>query len=292
VSLPEEEIMVRRTYGRPSWLFALALVAALVAAVPAFAQSTGMVKGVVTDAKGEPVDGAKVTIEMSGGTGRKFETKTNKKGEYVQIGLASGAYSVSAEKDKAGSAPVTVQVRANTTQTANLALAGASASAVKEAQAKNAAISKVFDEGVALSNAGQQDEAIAKFQEAINIVPNCYNCYNNIAFSYSQKKDWANAEAAYKKSMEVKPDDAAAYVGLAGIYFNTGKAADAKPLVEKAVQIDPSNADAHYIYGMTLVAENPAKAKTEFEEFIKLAPDAPNAAIAKQLISELDKQAK
>ena len=136
------------------------------------------------------------------------------------------------------------------------------------------------------------DAAIAKFQEAIAIIPTCYNCYNNIAFSYTQKKDWAAAETAYKKSMEVKPDDAAAYVGLAGIYFNTGKTAEAKPLVEKAVQMDASNADAHYIYGMTLVADNAAKAKSEFEEFVKLAPNAPNAPIAKQLIGELEKQIK
>jgi tetratricopeptide (TPR) repeat protein len=284
--------MVRRICGRPSWLFTVALIASLVAAVPAFAQSTGMVKGVVTDDKGQPIDGAKVTIEMNGGTGRKFETKTNKKGEYIQIGLASGSYKIVAEKDKLGSAPATVQVRANTTQDANLTLAVASAAATKEAQAKNAAITKVFDEGVQLSNAGNHDAAIAKFQEAIAIIPTCYNCYNNIAYSYTAKKDYANAETAYKKSMEVKPDDAAAYVGLAGIYFNTGKAADAKPLVEKAVSIDPSNPDAHYIYGMTLVAENPAKAKSEFEEFVKLAPSAPNAAIAKSLIAELEKQVK
>jgi Tfp pilus assembly protein PilF len=284
--------MVRRICGRPSWLFTVALIASLVAAVPAFAQSTGMVKGVVTDDKGQPIDGAKVTIEMNGGTGRKFETKTNKKGEYIQIGLASGSYKIVAEKDKLGSAPATVQVRANTTQDANLTLAVASAAATKEAQAKNAAITKVFDEGVQLSNAGNHDAAIAKFQEAIAIIPTCYNCYNNIAYSYTAKKDYANAETAYKKSMEVKPDDAAAYVGLAGIYFNTGTAADAKPLVEKAVSIDPSNPDAHYIYGMTLVAENPAKAKSEFEEFVKLAPSAPNAAIAKSLIAELEKQVK
>lgn len=284
--------MVRRFSGRPSWLFTVALIASLVAAVPAFAQSTGMVKGVVNDDKGQPVADAKITIEMNGGTGRKFETKTNKKGEYIQIGLASGSYKVVAEKDKLGSAPATVQVRANTTQEANLTLAMASASAAKEVQAKNAAITKVFDEGVQLSNAGNHDAAIAKFQEAIAIIPTCYNCYNNIAFSYTAKKDFANAEAAYKKSIEVKPDDAAAYVGLAGIYFNTGKAADAKPLVEKAVTLDPSNADAHYILGMTLVSESPAKAKAEFEEFVKLAPTAPNAAIAKSLITELEKQIK
>jgi tetratricopeptide (TPR) repeat protein len=284
--------MVRRICGRPSWLFTVALVASLIAAVPAFAQSTGMVKGVVNDDKGQPVADAKVTIEMNGGTGRKFETKTNKKGEYIQIGLGSGSYKVTAEKDKLGSAPATVQVRANATQEANLTLAMASASAAKEVQAKNAQITKVFDEGVQLSNAGNHDAAIAKFQEALTIIPTCYNCYNNIAFSYTAKKDYGQAEEAYKKSMEVKPDDAASYVGLAGIYFNTGKAAEAKPLVEKAVSLDPSNADAHYIYGMTLVSESPAKAKTEFEEFVKLAPTAPNAAIAKSLIAELEKQIK
>ena len=90
----------------------------------------------------------------------------------------------------------------------------------------------------------------------------------------------------------MKADDAAAYVGLAGIYFNTGKAADAQPLVEKAVSIDPSNADAHYIYGMTLVATDAAKAKAQFEEFVKLAPTSPNAAIANSLIAELAKQIK
>ena len=103
---------------------------------------------------------------------------------------------------------------------------------------------------------------------------------------------YAKAEEAYKKSMEVKPDDAAAYVGLAGILFNTGKSADAKPLVEKAVSIDPNNADAHYIYGMTLVATEAAKAKAEFEAYVRLAPNAPNAAIAKSLITELEKQVK
>ena len=284
--------MVRRICGRPSWLFAVALIASLVAAVPAGAQSTGMVKGVVMDDKGQPVVDAKITIEMNGGTGRKFETKTNKKGEYIQIGLGSGSYKITAEKDKLGSAPATVQVRANATQEANLTLAMASVSAAKEVQAKNAAITKTFDEGVQLSNAGQHDQAIAKFNEAIAIIPTCYNCYNNLGFSYTVKKDYASAETAYRKSMELKPDDAAAYVALAGLFFNTGKAADAKPLVEKAVTLDPSNADAHYIFGMTLVTENAAKAKSEFEEFVKLAPTAPNAAIAKSLIAELEKQIK
>jgi tetratricopeptide (TPR) repeat protein len=282
--------MVRRICGRPSWLFTAALIASLVAAVPAFAQSgsTGVVKGVVTDDKGQPVADAKITIVMDGGTGRKFDTKTNKKGEYIQIGLGPGSYKVTAEKEKLGSAPATVQIRANATQEANLALAMAGAAA----KAKNAAVNQTFDEGMKLSDAGQHDAAIAKFQEAVAMFPNCHDCYNSIGFSYTAKKDYANAETAYKKAMELKPDDATAYVALGTIFFNTGKAADAKPLVEKAVTLDPSNADAHYLYGMTLITEDPAKAKSEFEASVKLAPTAPNAAIAKSLIAELEKQIK
>jgi len=56
--------------------------------------------------------------------------------------------------------------------------------------------------------------------------------------------------------------------------------------------LEPTGADQRYILGMTLVAEDPAKAKAAFEEYVKLAPTSPNAAIAKQLIAELEKQIK
>jgi hypothetical protein len=118
----------------------LAVVAALAMATPAVAQSTGMVKGVVNDDKGQPVEGAKVTIEMNGGTGRRFESRTNKKGEYIQIGLTGGSYKITAEKDKLGSAPVTVNVRVNVAAQADLVLGIASAAASKEAQAKKTEI--------------------------------------------------------------------------------------------------------------------------------------------------------
>src|SRR5229473_1601848 len=204
--------MVRRINGRPRFSM-LAIIAALTLAAPAVAQSTGMVKGVVTDDKGQPVADAKITIEMSGGTGRRFELKSNKKGEYIQIGLATGAYKITAEKDKLGSAPVNVNVRVSATAEANLVLGIAGAAATKESAAKNAELKKAFDEGVALSSAGKHTEAVDKFTAAAAINPSCYDCYNNIGYSYSQLKDWDKAEAAYKKSTEIKTDDAAAFSG-------------------------------------------------------------------------------
>src|SRR5437660_11118315 len=111
----QEESMVRRN-GRLIWPL---MFAALAIAVPVVAQMGGMVKGTVVDAQNQPVDGAKVTITMTD-TARKFETKTNKKGEYLQIGLASGAYVVVAEKDKLASAPQRTTVRAGAPSELNL----------------------------------------------------------------------------------------------------------------------------------------------------------------------------
>src|SRR6516225_11757457 len=103
--------MIRRGNGRALWLTACAAALALAMAAPATAQSTGMVRGVVKDAQGQPVDGATVKIDMAAGTSRHFETKSNKKGEFVQIGLPPGDYKVVAEKDKVSSAPTLAAVR-------------------------------------------------------------------------------------------------------------------------------------------------------------------------------------
>ena len=79
----------------------VAAVFAVVFAPAAFAQ-TGMIKGKVVDAKDKPVVGAKITIEFAGGVNRKFDIKTDKKGEFIQIGLQSGAYKVTATDEKLG----------------------------------------------------------------------------------------------------------------------------------------------------------------------------------------------
>ena len=78
---------------------------------------------------------------------------------------------------------------------------------------------------MALSRSGDFDGSIAKFNEAIAQAPNCHDCYYNIGYAHSQKKEWDKAEAAYKKATEIKPDYAEAWSGLANAY-NTQKKLD------------------------------------------------------------------
>ena len=157
-----------------------------------------MVRGVVKDAAGKPVEGAKVSIEAESNN-RHFETKSDKKGEFLQIGLAPGAYKVSAEKDKVASAPSMVSVRIAAGNPITLVLGGGGAGVSPEAAAKSAAMKKSFEEGVAASRAGNHDAAIASFQAAAELNPNCFDCYYNIAFSESQKKDYDKAEVGVQE---------------------------------------------------------------------------------------------
>jgi len=82
--------------------FAIAIVILLVA-VPLLslslqAQSSASVRGVCTDAQGKPITGA-VVEWLNMDNGRKYELKTNGKGEYFSLGIAPGKYKVTLFKD-------------------------------------------------------------------------------------------------------------------------------------------------------------------------------------------------
>lgn len=285
--------MVRR-YGWPLWLLAFTIGTALAVAPSVAAQTSGTVRGQVVDANGQPVEGATVTITGEA-TGRKYQSRTNRRGEFIQIGLTVGPYVLVAEKDKQASEPAKAAVRNAAPATVNLFLGAAPSAAASAAASKESA---TFGEGVALSSAGKHAEAIEKFTAGTVANPACFECYNNIGYSYAQMKDYDKAEAAYKKAAELKPDSSTAWNGLANIYnaqrkfdlaveaskkatdlsgdlsspgggagnadamynqgvilWNGGKVADAKKQFEAAIQANPSHAEAHYQLGMALVNE-------------------------------------
>jgi tetratricopeptide (TPR) repeat protein len=272
--------------GRRVLLVACAVLVAVAMTTPATAQSTGMIKGKVIDVKGLPVEAAVVTIEYKDGVSRTYTVKTNKKGEYTQIGLTPGNYKVTATKEKL-SQNFDARVRIGDTAEVDFKLdPAAGASASKEEVAKIAAIKKLFDEGVAASRGGDNDAAIAKFNEAIVVMPSCYDCFYNVGYAYAQKKDYAKAEEAFKKSIELKADYVEAYNGLATIYNAQKKFEDAQAASQKAASLASAggpaggggNVDA--LYNQGVIAWNAGKAedaKKAFEDALKLDPKHANS---------------
>jgi tetratricopeptide (TPR) repeat protein len=285
--------MIRRFSSRLAWQLALVSLVVLGFALPAAAQ--GMITGTVVDPQGNPVADAKITIEQTDGVTRKFETKSDKKGSFIQIGLQSASFKVTAEA-KAGSATATTRVSQRGPSSVKLVIGGGAGNDPALA-AKTAELRKSFDEGVALSREGKYDDSVAAFNRALALNPKCQDCFYNIGFAYAQKKDYAQSEENYKKALEVKPDYAEAYNGLANIYnaqrkfdlaaeasakasqlsastpgglqggnadalynegvilWNGGKIPDAKAKFQAAIAANANHAESHYQLGMALVNE-------------------------------------
>jgi tetratricopeptide (TPR) repeat protein len=277
------------------------VVSALSAAWPAAAQLTGMLQGTVKDGKGQPVEGAKVTIEKTDGIPAKFETTTGKKGDYLQIGLPSGSYKVTAEKDKVSHTQA-VRVAGGEPTTASFVLVPAAAPVAAgvspEAAAKAADFQKSFKEGVDAAQAKSFDDAAAKFTHTIELNPNCVECYYNLATVYNAQKKYEQAVAASERGTELatasgRPDtrSAEAIFNQGVILWNAGKPADAKKQYEMALKVDPNHAESHYWLAVALVSEgNNAGAADEFATYLKIAPNGLNAASAADFLAQTRKK--
>ena len=292
-------------------------------AAPALAQS--VVRGKVTDAKGQPVPDATILFEATDAN-RKTTTKTDKNGDFLQVGLASGGYSVTASKDKVGTQTLKLNVRQGPNNPLNFSLSTSSgvSSADKEAAA---AVQATAGAAIEAMKAGRHDEAIAKFTEVIAKVPTCVDCYYNLGVAHAAKQQYTEAEAAFKKAIELKPDSGEAYTGLANIYnaqkkfdlaaeasgnaakyagaagggagaeaaynqgvilWNAGKYAEAKSQFEAAVKADPTMGLAHYQLGMANLnlGQLPA-AREAFTAYLKADPNGAKAAEVQGILKQL-----
>jgi tetratricopeptide (TPR) repeat protein len=300
-----------------------AVLFALAMAAPALAQST-MVRGKVVDAKQQPVAGVTILVEATDGSGRKLTTKTDRKGEFVQLLTASGMYRITASDPKIGSASNDTRVVLGKVSEMVIVLAPTTAA---NDTAKAAELKKVFEEGVTASRANQHDLAIEKFNAALAISPNCFDCQFNIGVALMAKKDEKAAEEAWKKAVEMKADYSEALNALSTLYnnqkrfdeaaamsakaaaaggggggsadatfnqgiilWNQGKIADAKVKFEETIKMNATHADAHYQLGMALLNEGKlAEAVASFETYVKLAPEGQYATQAKGMIAQLKK---
>lgn len=273
--------MLRLTSGR--LIVGILAIAAVLFAAPSYAQ-TGMVKGKVVDGAGKALDKAKVQIEFKDGVNRKYQVTTNKKGEFIQIGLPPGNYQVKAAYENLGEQAFDVRVRLGDAAEVNFILGGGAGGMSKEDAAKGEALKKLFEEGVTLSKAGSFDEAIAKFNEAAAVLPGCFDCYYNIGYAQMQKKAYTDAELAFNKAIELKPNYVDAYNGLATVYnaqknFEKAQAMGAKAAEFAAVAGGSAGGvDAEYNQGVIQWnSGNIPAAKEHFAKVIFMKPDHADA---------------
>jgi Tfp pilus assembly protein PilF len=301
----------------------LAAAVLFVMAGPAAAQS--VIRGRVVDQGGKPVEGAVVSIEATE-SNRRAQVKTNRNGEYMQIGLPSGRYNVTATKDNLKQAQQATISQGTPTEL-NFQLSPTSGLTPEQVKA-NQEMQALAQSAIDAMRAGRDEEAIKLFNDIVVKVPTCSDCYYNLGVAYSKRQQFAEAEASFRKATELAPNSADAYTGLANVYnaqkkfdlaqqasakaaelsgsagggggsaealynqgvilWNAGKFAEAKDQFEKAVQADPKLSMAYYQLGMANLnlGQIPA-ARQAFEGYLKAEPNGQKAAEVQAFLKQL-----
>jgi tetratricopeptide (TPR) repeat protein len=223
-------------------VLALLMLVAGLCASPAFAQDTGTVKGVCKDVAGKPIASA-VVEWVNGDTGRKYDIKTNNKGEYFSLGIAPGHYKVTLLQDNKEVfhfSGVVVSLEENTLdfdmkkeQAAAAQGAGLTPEQLKQQQEQAAKIAKenttikTLNEKLAAaktaSDAGDFDTAIAQLTAATQTDP-------------SRDLLWAKLGDYYLSSAGKQTDSAEKAKRYDAAVTNYQKAVDLK---QKALETDP-----------------------------------------------------
>ena len=272
--------MIAERFRRAAGIAAGVLVALTIAAT-ASAQ-TGQIRGKVVDAQGQPVADAKVVVDFKGNITRTVETKTDRRGSFIQVGLQIGPYEVTVSKGEL-TQTLTAKVNAGNTTELEFALApggraGAmSADEAKALEAARKALEAKYIAAVALIDAEKYDEAIAGLNAVIAETGGCAVCEAKIGEALWKKGDMAGAEAAFKKAIAVDPKLADPYAALASLYNQQQKFDQAAEMSKKANELagagTAGGGNASVVFNQGIIFWNQGKiaeAKTQFEQAIKL----------------------
>jgi len=247
----------------------------------ALAGAQARLKGKVTDASGNPVDGATITVTTPSLRLFKVTLKSDKKGEYGTIlNDATMPYHLKFEKD--GFVPMEVDKKV---PVGDVGVVDAKLLSTKEAAAHSAAAAPAapsptdqaalnFNEGVDLLNAGNKPGAEAKFLEAVGKNPDLPQGWHALTTLAYEKKDWAKTLEYGQKAVELDPSLTQIYGVLASAALQSG---DKKAATEWQAKFETANPDTpETLYNKGVEAYNKKKikdAETLLQKAVEAKPD-------------------
>lgn len=307
------------------WIASAALLLLGFGSGTAWAQA-GAARGTVVDAAGEPIAEATVAIEYLEGLPISFETQTNDSGQFTQVGLRSGRYKFTVTKEGYRGTFIEHSITVGEpTRLPPIQLLAMEQARAQQAEEDGQTIATRFNEGIAMAQAGQFDEAAAVFNELLETVPEFPEAHFNLGYIHSQRQEWVQAEAEYKLALEQRPDYPDAKMALSSVYQRTGRGDEAAALIadaaregsaggqvffnlgivhlnagkqveaieafKKAEELDPDNPEIQYYLATLLVGQGATDEAVErLEKYLAMSPENPqNVATAQGLLQALKK---
>jgi tetratricopeptide (TPR) repeat protein len=174
-----------------------------------------------------------------------------------------------------------------------------------------------YEKGVAASGKRKMEEAIARFRKAIGLYPDYDEAYIQLSLAHLGQAAYADAQEVLTKAVAVNEKNASAYALLGVAYreqgrlpestrafeqslglqerswfahlelgetlVRMGQVEEAWPHAARAHELNPATPTTHLLLYKTLIlrSEN-AQALTELDEFLRLYPQHPLAARARE----------
>lgn len=237
---------------------AVVLLASLALAASGRAQSRDYyVRGRVLDAQKKPIPDVEVSL-LDPSTSRRFNMKTDQKGEFKFAGLPHAVYEVTfaregfvSGKDKwEFGAP---QDRMQRVEVPDVVLA--SQAQVQEVQRFEGARAGV-DEAAEKLRKGDLDGAISGLEKVLEKSPQDPNALFYLGLGYAGKRMYAEAVAPLTRVTELSPAFPSAWFELGVCYRALGDLPKALGSYDKNLELVPDNADANYNSGLILFETN------------------------------------
>ena len=253
-----------RTFGLAAAMILLA------AAVPAVAQ-TGGISGKATLQDGTPCAKCIIVIERQEVKGN-YSVKTNKKGEYVYIGLPLGSYKIILEdpdgkqlynfngKHVGMGDPTQVDFdlkkEMQVQQQEHPEIAKQQEQAMKD-QKQMAGLKQYFEAGQAAATAKNYAEAVTDYEQALPLATgkNQVIVLQALADVYHKAGQNDKAVDAYQKVIAADPTNADLHNNLGSVYADMRKIPEAQAEFQKAAEMNPAGASRYY-YNLGVIMVN------------------------------------
>lgn len=274
-----------------------------------YAKVFALVEGTVKSEDGKPIEGATVILIFSE-DGTKFEITTDKKGIWRKANIRPGSWTIGFIAE--GYEP----------QNYNIQL-----SAIKKNPPMDIRLAPIpespFSKGDTLYGQKKYTEALQAYQDVLSENPDLFQAHDKIGLCYYRLNDYENAIEAFKLMLEKEPQSTDTLVNLSAIYFEKGnleegmkyfEQLDEKTLTDpgtfynigillfnngqidmaidylnKCLALDQNHVDGHYQLALVnLNKGDMEEAKTHLQKVIELAPESEIAALAKNILKNIN----
>ncbi len=293
-----------------SFILAVATLAAL-ASLSVAAQRLP-VRGHIIGEDGKPLVGAELLF-VNKDNGQKFTAKTDKNGDFVNIGVALGQYHYTVKKDGkvvyendvmvSGEEPF-LDINIPKTQQAKKEEAlkqltpeqrkqiEEQQKAAEQERSKVQNLNQLLAQAKGAQDAGNFDQAVATLKQATQMDATRDVIWSRLAEAYmaagnkvattdkqAATEDFTNAADAYTKALAIKPSEAGYHNNLGQAYVKLGRVDQAIAEYNTSAQLDPANAGMYY-FNLGAILTNANKVDEANAAFDKAIAADPNRADA------------